>query len=85
MFLVNLALYYSHLGDNSKAVEYGTQALQIRKRVLGEYHPDYALSLNNLAGYYDDLGDYSKAVELGTQALQIYKRVFGESHPEYCT
>ena len=55
--LCNLALYYSKLGDYSKAVVLGTQAMEIRKRVFGESHPSYATSLNSLANYYSDLGD----------------------------
>ena len=83
--LNNLALYYSHLDDYTKAVDYGTQAMEVRKHVLGEFHPDYASSLNNLALYYSRLEDYSKAVELGLQDLEIRKRVLGESHPDYST
>ena len=63
-----IAYSYFELGEYVKAIEFGTQALNIRKQVLGESHPDYATSLNDLAGYYSYLGDYSKAVELGTQA-----------------
>ena len=59
--------------------------MEIRKRVLGESHPDYSTSLNNLANYYSYLGDYTKAIEQGTQAMEIDKRVFGESHPSYAT
>ena len=57
--------------------------MNIRKQVLGEFHPDYANSLNWLACYYLYLGDYSKAVELGTKAMNIRKQVFGETHPSY--
>ena len=81
--LSNLALDYSYLGDYSKAVELGTQALNILKQVLGELHPDYASSLSNLASYYSYLGNYSKAVELDTRALNVRKQVLGESHPDY--
>ena len=81
--LSNLAVNYSYLGDYSKAIELGTQALNIHKQVLGATHPDYDTSLCNLACIYSKLGDYSKAVELGTQELNICMQVLGESHPAY--
>ena len=78
-----IAYSYSRLGEYAKAIEIGTQALNIRKQVFGESHPDYAASLSGLALYYSYLCDYSKAVELGTQALNIFKLLFGESHHYY--
>lgn len=79
----SIAYSYSILGEYAKAIELGTQALNIRKQVLGESHPDYAASLSDLALYYSYLGDYSKAVELGTKVLNIVKQLFGESHHYY--
>ena len=78
-----IAYSYSRLGEYAKAIELGTQSLNISKQVLGESHPDYAASLSDLAVYYSYLGDYSKAVELGTQAVNILKQALGETHPEY--
>ena len=78
-----IAYSYSRLGEYAKAIEIGTQSLNILKQVLGESQPDYATSLTNLASYYSNLGNYSKAVELGTQALNIFKQLFGESHHYY--
>ena len=81
----SLAICYDHLGNYEKAIEIGTQALEIYKRTLGEEHPDYALSLNNLALYYSHHSNYEKAIELGTQALEISKKALGEEHPNYAT
>ena len=78
-----IAYSYSRLGEYAKAIEIGTQALNIRKQLFGESHPDYAASLSGLALCYSNLGNYSKAVEIGTQALNIRKQLFGESHPDY--
>ncbi|NEO78312.1 tetratricopeptide repeat protein [Moorena sp. SIO4G3] len=34
------------------------RALEIRQEILGEEHPDVAISLNNLAGFYESQGRY---------------------------
>ena len=53
--------------------------------MLGERHPDYALSLNNLAALLDSQGDYAAARPLYEQALAINKEVLGERHPDYAS
>ncbi|MFY9224199.1 MAG: DUF2225 domain-containing protein, partial [Blastocatellia bacterium] len=58
------------------------QALEIRKKVLGENHPDTIESKNNLGLLYDKKGDYEKAEPLHIQALEIRKKVLGENHPD---
>ncbi len=65
------------------AIKFQKNVVEIRKKVLGEEHPDYATSLNNLALYYDELGNYTEAIRLGTLAMEIYKKVLGEEHPSY--
>jgi tetratricopeptide (TPR) repeat protein len=57
------------------------QALEMRRRLLGEEHPDVATSLNNLAGLYESQGRYSEAEPLYQQALEIYERQLGVNHP----
>ncbi|KAF0206500.1 MAG: peptidase-like protein, partial [bacterium] len=61
------------------------QALDIRKKVLGDNHPDTALSINNLAVLYDRKGDYAKAELLYIQNLDIRKKVLGDNHPDTAT
>ena len=43
-------------GDYARAEPLYRQALEIRKKALGENHPDYAASLNNLATLYQIRG-----------------------------
>ena len=66
-----------------EATRVGASILEIRKRVLGESHPDYATSLNNLAMLYRAQGHSGKAELLLREAHDIRKRVLGESHPDY--
>lgn len=49
--LEEIAGCYRNLGNLNKAIELESQTLDIRKRVLGEQHPDYANSLAYLAYY----------------------------------
>jgi CHAT domain-containing protein/Tfp pilus assembly protein PilF len=72
-------------GKTQQALPLAQKALDLRKQVLGERHPDYALSLNNLAALYQAQGEYGKAEPLYRQARDIYKQVLGERHPDYAT
>ncbi|MPM16216.1 hypothetical protein SDC9_62593 [bioreactor metagenome] len=53
------------------------------KKVFGENHSYYALSLNNLASNYYEIGNYQKSIELNEKSLEIRKKVLGENHPSY--
>jgi tetratricopeptide (TPR) repeat protein len=57
----------------------------LRKRLLGENHPDVASSLNNLAALYDSQGRYESAEPLYLQALELRQRLLGENHPDVAT
>jgi len=57
------------------------QSLDIRKRQLGDDHPDVASSLNNLAVLYESQGKYLEAEDLAQQALVIYQNRLGNEHP----
>ena len=59
----NIGVAYSHIGDDKKAVENYTLAIQLKK--------DYANGYNNLASHYDDLGQYSEAVKNYKYALKF--------------
>ncbi len=74
--------YYT-VGDYGKAELHLRQALDIRQKVLGEEHPDYATSLNELGMLYYKMTDYGKAEPLVRQALDICQKVLGEEHPDY--
>jgi CHAT domain-containing protein/tetratricopeptide (TPR) repeat protein len=72
-------------GKMQDALLLAQKALAIRKQVLGEGHPDYAISLQNLAVLYSAQGEYAKAVPLCRQALAIQKQVLGQRHPLYAS
>src|SRR5205085_1545395 len=58
------------------------QALEIRRRVLGEEHPDTANSYHNAAAGLRDQGEYAQAEPLFEQALDVRRRLLGETHPD---
>uniref|UniRef100_UPI000A752B74 tetratricopeptide repeat protein n=1 Tax=Geitlerinema sp. PCC 9228 TaxID=111611 RepID=UPI000A752B74 len=76
-----LAGLYQSQGRYEEAEPLYRQALEMRKRLLGEQHPDVATSLNNLAELYRSQGRYDEAEPLYRQALEMFKRLLGEQHP----
>ncbi|NET69787.1 MAG: CHAT domain-containing protein [Sphaerospermopsis sp. SIO1G2] len=61
------------------------RALQMRKRLLGDEHPQVATSMNNLALLYSSQGRYAEAEPLYRQALEMTKRLLGDEHPDVAT
>ncbi|AFZ26376.1 tetratricopeptide repeat protein [Cylindrospermum stagnale PCC 7417] len=83
--LNNLAALYKSQGRYSDAEPLYLQSLEIKKRQLGQDHPDVANSLNNLAALYEFQGRYSDAEPLYLQSLEILKRQLGQDHPDVAT
>ncbi|MGK7928871.1 MAG: tetratricopeptide repeat protein, partial [Spirulina sp.] len=61
------------------------QSLELRKKLLGEEHPDVATSLNNLAFLYESQRKYEAAEPLYMQSLELRKKLLGEEHPDVAT
>ena len=53
----------------------------MRKRLLGDNHPDVASSLKNLVHLYDSQGGCSEAEPLYREAINIATQVLGDNHP----
>jgi tetratricopeptide (TPR) repeat protein len=77
--------YYRSQGRYEEAEPLYRDALAMKKRLLGEAHPDVATSLNNLALLYDSQGRYEEAEPLYLDALAMKKRLLGEAHPDVAT
>ena len=73
---------YWRLGDYEAAEPYLAEALDLRRRELGEERPLVLTSMNNLAGLYRDMGRYEDAQPLYEKTLQIRRQRLGEAHPE---
>ncbi len=59
--------------------------MALRRKLLGEEHPDIAQSLNNLAKLYYLQGRYIEAEPFYLQALEIFERRLGADHPNTVT
>jgi CHAT domain-containing protein len=68
-------------GQPAKALLPAREVIAIRRSLLGEKDPNYAVSLNNLAELYRELGDYRAALPLTEKALEIIREALGEEHP----
>ncbi len=82
----NLGNLLLDLGDLARARAPLESALEIRKQVLGERHPDFASSLNNLGALDYAQGDFEgsrlrleRAAAIYKQAGSAYRRQFATS------
>ena len=79
--LNNLAELYRSQGRYTEAEPLYREALDLRKQLLGDNHPDVAQSLNNLASLYYYQGRYEEAEPLYLEAINIFRERLGENHP----
>ena len=59
-----------------------TKALEVRRRILGEEHPDTLLSMNNLAMLYASERRFQTAEPIYLKVLELQRRVLGIAHPQ---
>lgn len=71
----------SQEGGGAKAVPYFQEALEVRRRNLGEDHPEVAGALLLLAGVHRELGEYSESIRLAQQAHDVVLKAEGPDHP----
>ena len=68
-------------GKHAQAEPLHRQALELRRKLLGEEHPDTAESYNNLALNLRAQGKYAEAEPLFQTALTLVRKRLGEEHP----
>ena len=73
---------YNDLGLYPEAQAQIERALDLRRRLLGEQHPDTLSIMNDLADLYQKQGKYAKAEPLFAQVLQARHRLLGDEHPD---
>ena len=79
--LGNLGVALRRSGDLPGADTAQREALAIRRRTLGENHPETIRTINNLAIIAGSRGDMVAAESLFTDVLERWKRVSGPDHP----
>lgn len=77
----NLSLALAGLDRREEAVEHYSRALEIRRRVLGDSHPDTTFSLTNLATLLTEMGQYDRAEAMYLEALAQRRQAFETGHP----
>jgi tetratricopeptide (TPR) repeat protein len=85
LLLSRTGYFLNSQGSYRQAESLYKQALEIRRAVLGEKHPDTARSLNNLGDLYLKQGRYEEAEPLYKQALAIRREALGEQHLDTAT
>ncbi|KAF5616098.1 hypothetical protein F25303_13621 [Fusarium sp. NRRL 25303] len=80
--MADLATTYHAQGRYDEAEKLKDKALELRREVLGEKHPDTTRSMASLAATYHNQGRYDKAEQLHQTALDLRRYVLGESHPD---
>ncbi len=73
------------LGLLDRAMAPQEEALAIRRRVLGDEHPDTLVSINDMGTLLDSMGLYDEAMPHYREALETRQRVLGDEHPDALT
>ncbi len=73
---------YRNLGLYPEAEKLLQQALDDRRRLLGDEHPETLASLNSLGFLYWKQARYDEAEQLYLEALETGRRVLGDEHPQ---
>ena len=76
---------YEALGLYPRAMELAREALELRRRQLGERDRAFAASLGQVAGLQYELGHMDSAVTLYEQRLELTRDLYGPTHLEVAT
>jgi tetratricopeptide (TPR) repeat protein len=68
-------------GDHTNALSYFEKALEIYKKIYGNYHTKVAMVLNNMGGSFAHIDDNGKALANYKEALAIWEKILGQMHP----
>ena len=73
---------YDNLGLYPQAQSLFTDAVQIRRRVLGPENPETLRSMNRMSAVLREQGHYPEAEKLERDTLDSQRRVLGPEHPD---
>jgi tetratricopeptide (TPR) repeat protein len=78
--LTDMGICHEKLQQWSEAVACYKEAVEHRRNMHGNNHPQYATTLYNLADLFANLKQYEEAIPRLEEALAIQQRVFGDVH-----
>ena len=74
--------YEYNRGAYSQARQLNERVIEVRRRTLGEEHPDTLTSMHNLAATLYEQGDLAGARQLHKLVLEGRRRILGEEHTD---
>lgn len=80
-----IAMAFYDDGKYAEALSPQKKVVEIRKKILGEEHPNYVVAFLNLGVFYHDNGNFTEAININKIAVELNKIIYGEEHPEYAT
>ncbi len=83
--LNDLGVLCRERGDFPAAIRYGEEALDLRRRLLGNENNDVAVTLSELGRAHSGLEQYDQAEHLFRESLAIRQRVLGPEDRETAT
>ncbi|MBR5965948.1 MAG: CHAT domain-containing protein [Treponema sp.] len=75
--LRSIGLEYSAAGNYAESIEFHKKALELYKRLFGDYHIDTASEYNNLASEYSELDKFDEAEKCYERLLDIIQKIDG--------
>ena len=79
--MLTMGLAYHELGIYGRAEPLLENALEVRRGLWGEQHPEVAFTLNALASVYNRQARHDEAAALYQDALQIWRTTAAGEDP----
>ncbi len=79
---VNIGLALNALKQHQNAITQLNNALEVRKKLYPDGHPNIAFVYSSLGLVYEAKEDFEEALEKQETALSMYKKFYGDKHPE---
>ena len=76
----NLGVFLQEKDELDAAKELLDEALETRRRILGNTHPHTVQSIYNMGQLLQDMGEFQEAKILYEEHLQASRKVFGDTH-----
>ncbi|XP_013402392.1 uncharacterized protein LOC106168016 [Lingula anatina] len=76
-----IACVFQNLFLYAEAITYYEKSLEVKKEILGEKHPDTALTYQNIGSVLSKMGRFAEALLYHKKSLLINKEIHGDKHP----